>query len=229
MTRRASAGSKPPEYRQAPRPLSTEGSIIPGETEEDGMLRREYVLVGDTQAVEFNRAVDGKSPEINYIVNTQPLRMSEISVARRRPLQDRKMPSTPSVDDIPSPNYPVAFPTNTTFPPPPHPNAPSLSSSPSSIASRAASNALNRAISIASKKLFGTSNHKRSSKSLDYDYSTSSSPRRQQIIALDGDGERDPVEDELLAALEDLAQKTDVLTHWADEMYEYVKAVPQSQ
>jgi len=35
------------------------------------------------------------------------------------------------------------------------------------------------------------------------------------------------MEDELLAQLEDLAQKTDVLTHWADEMYEYVKAVPQ--
>jgi serine/threonine-protein kinase ULK/ATG1 len=41
------------------KPLSTEGSIIPGETEEDGLLRREYVLVGDTRAVEFNRAVDG--------------------------------------------------------------------------------------------------------------------------------------------------------------------------
>lgn len=40
---------------------------------------------------------------------------------------------------------------------------------------------------------------------------------------------RDPMEDELLAALEELAQKTDVLTHWADQMYEAVKAVPQSQ
>lgn len=34
-------------------------SFIPGETEEDGILRREYVLVGEPQAVEFNRAVDG--------------------------------------------------------------------------------------------------------------------------------------------------------------------------
>ena len=42
------------------KPLSTEGSIIPGETEEDGLLRREYVLVGDTRAVEFNRTVDGR-------------------------------------------------------------------------------------------------------------------------------------------------------------------------
>ena len=41
------------------KPLSTEGSIIPGETEEDGLLRREYVLVGDTRAVEFTRTVDG--------------------------------------------------------------------------------------------------------------------------------------------------------------------------
>jgi serine/threonine-protein kinase ULK/ATG1 len=41
-------------------------------------------------------------------------------------------------------------------------------------------------------------------------------------------GGRDQMEDELLAGLEELAQKTDVLTHWADEMYEYVKAVPQS-
>ena len=41
------------------RPLSTEASIIPGETEEDGMLRREYVMVGDTRAIEFNQVVDG--------------------------------------------------------------------------------------------------------------------------------------------------------------------------
>lgn len=56
-----------------------------------------------------------------------------------------------------------------------------------------------------------------------------SSPRRPQIITLDGERERDPLEDDLLSSLEELAQKTDVLTHWADEMYEYVKAVPQSQ
>ena len=37
------------------------------------------------------------------------------------------------------------------------------------------------------------------------------------------------MEDELLAQLEDLAQKTDVLTHWADETYEYVKTAPQSE
>ena len=36
------------------------------------------------------------------------------------------------------------------------------------------------------------------------------------------------MEEALLATLEELAQKTEVLTHWADEMYEYVKAIPQS-
>ena len=53
--------------RQTGRALSTEGSFIPGETEEDGNLRREYVLVDNTRAVEFNRAVDGKSDRVNHI------------------------------------------------------------------------------------------------------------------------------------------------------------------
>jgi len=43
-----------------------------------------------------------------------------------------------------------------------------------------------------------------------------------------GTGEIDPVEDELLGGLEQLAQKTHVITRWADEMYEFVKNVPQS-
>lgn len=198
------------------RPLSTEGSIIPGETEEDGLLRREYVLVGDKRAVEFNRAVDGADIycSLLHCLLTSPI---EISSHPRKPLQDRKIPPTPSADDDS---------TNPIFPPPPHPTAPPLSSSPSSVASRAAANALNRALNLASKKLFGT---KKSRSSPSRDYSVPPSPRRPPIIALDGDGERDPLEDELLAQLEVLAQKTDVLTRWADEMYEYVKAIPQSK
>ncbi|KAF8064901.1 other/ULK/ULK protein kinase [Lyophyllum atratum] len=205
MARRPSL--QPNQERRPPKPLSTEGSFIPGETEEDGMLRREYVLVGDTRAVEFNRAVD------------------EIASEPRRPLQDRKIPPTPVTEDY-TPEFPIPTPTNITFPPPPNPAAPPLSSSPSSLASRAASNALNRAISLASKKLFGSSGQSRSSPSRDYS-SVPSSPKRSPIISLGPEGERDPLEDELLGALEELAQKTDVLTHWADEMYEYVKAVPQ--
>ncbi|EMD36891.1 hypothetical protein CERSUDRAFT_51641, partial [Gelatoporia subvermispora B] len=173
------------------KPLEAEASVIPGETEEDGLLRREYVLVGDTRAVEINRAVD------DY------------------PAPDSSSPPT----------------ANTTFPPAPNPHAPPLSSSPSSAGSRTGSNALARALSLATKKLLGGGGPSSARASPHYREYTSSSPRRQQILASRGlglqVGERDPLEDELLAALEELAQKTEVLTHWADEMYEYVKAVPQ--
>ncbi|KAH9947772.1 kinase-like protein [Amylocystis lapponica] len=210
----------PPRLDASPsnRTTSAEASDIPGETEEDGMLRREYVLVGDTRAVEINRAVDG------------------ISVARRRPLRDRRVYPSPLTDettkvDSPGGNSPDTANAPTTFPPPPNPHAPpSLSSSPSSPGARTASNALTRALSLASKKLFGASPARSSPYYREY---TSSSPRRQIIagrgttLALQAGGERDPMEDELLASLEELAQKTEVLTHWADEMYEYVKAVPQ--
>ncbi|KAH7883091.1 kinase-like protein [Phlebopus sp. FC_14] len=212
--------------RIGPQPLSTEGSIIPGESEEDGIIRKEYVLVGDVRALEFNRAID------------------EISTARRRPLQDRRTPGSPLADeaypvDRPSPSSPSGSPItapvptsyNATFPPPPHP----LATPPSSSPTRTTSNALSRALSLASRKLFGVSTPKSPDPG---HYYTPSSPRRPQIILRtppnEGERERsespakrDPMEDELLAALEELAQKTDVLTHWADEMYEYVKAVPQ--
>lgn len=199
------------------KPLSTEGSIIPGETEEDGLLRREYVLVGDTRAVEFNRTVD------------------EISTSRQRPLKERpveRQDYSPSESPIPSSSA-------NTFPPAPNPmNAPPLSSSPSSAGSRG-SNALTRALSMASKKLFGVTGTK---PSLHHrDSSASSSPRRNPLSFGRSPGdeggagrfgdrtagiEYDPMEEELLGQLEDLAQKTDVLTHWADEMYEFVKAIP---
>jgi hypothetical protein len=71
---RATSNMSFPVSRPLLRPLSTEGSIIPGETEEDGLLRKEYVLVGDTQAVEFNRAVDGKY--VNTYQGPQKIRPS---------------------------------------------------------------------------------------------------------------------------------------------------------
>ncbi len=51
---------------------------------------------------------------------------------------------------------------------------------------------------------------------------------RTQSMGGGGNGEIDPVEDVLLGGLEQLAQKTHVITRWADEMYEFVKSVPQS-
>ena len=226
--------------RQGSRGSAVDGSLIPGETEEDGNLRREYVLVGDTRAVEFTKAADGKAP------STSALHLSHIyhycvEIQPRRPLHDRRAPSTfdytneyplaPLTDITGEYSEPLSNGVAITFPPPQHAVPPPLSSSPSSMASRAASNALGRALSIAKKNLFWHSSSGRSRGSPSSDptsTSAPSSPRRPQIIPLDADVERDPLEDELLASLEELAQKTDVLTHWADEMYEYVKAIPQS-
>ncbi|OAX32115.1 Pkinase-domain-containing protein [Rhizopogon vinicolor AM-OR11-026] len=202
----------PEKGRAGAKRLVVEGSIIPGESEEDGLIRKEYVLV-DPRAVEFTRAVD----ELN---------------GARRPPGDRRAPSSLHVGETSPPDYmpssrsssPLSAPIPT-FPPPPHPLAPPLSSSPT----RAATNALSRALSLASRKLFGATSKSPVSPSAVH-YSTSSSPRRPQLILRtpsEREKEIDPMEDELLANLEELAQKTDFLTHWADEMYEYVKAVPQ--
>ncbi|KLO06515.1 kinase-like protein [Schizopora paradoxa] len=192
------------------RPLSTEASIIPGESEEDGDLRREYVMVGDTRAIEFNKTVD------------------EINAERRRPLRDRA-PSSPMQEKTSDPAQEVSSPSPipqgvTAFPPPPHSYAPVLSSSPSR------GGALSRALSIASKKLFGavTPNlSPRSKASYFAGRETSSSPRRPPLLLVRTGSEKDPLEEPLLKELEELAQKTDVLTRWADEIYDYVKAFPQ--
>ncbi|KAF8259755.1 other/ULK/ULK protein kinase [Lactarius quietus] len=209
-----SAASNPPDVpilRPTLRPLSTEGSIIPGETEEDGLLRREYVLVGDTQAVEFNRAVD------------------EINAARRRPLIDRRVPPTPASanDEKRSPDLLHHLPPDSqpspTFPPPPNPGSVPIP------AGRTTTNALSRALTLASKKLFGASVSIARSPPHFIGYGEGLGPHspRLRTTSLGGTGEVDPVEDELLGALEQLAQKTQVITRWADEMYEFVKSVPQ--
>ncbi|EPQ50501.1 hypothetical protein GLOTRDRAFT_133874 [Gloeophyllum trabeum ATCC 11539] len=88
-------------------------------------------------------------------------------------------------------------------------NSPPLSSSPTSAASRAATNALGRALSIASKKLFGGNGLPTSRTSQDYSPSTSS-PRRQEIITArspDDGGVRDPLEEIILSHFDDLVQK----------------------
>ncbi len=187
----------------------------------------------DKRAVEINRAVDGMYREV---IRRMILTMvnSEIHAARRRPLRDHKV-SSPSTEVPPRTEYHTyesSEPAPISFPPPPNPNAQPLAGSPSSAGSRTASNALTRALNLASKKLFGTSSSPRSSPY--YREYTFASPRRQQILSsrgglgLDVEGVRDPQEDALLEGLEELAQKTEVLMHWGDEMYEYVRAVPQS-
>ncbi|KAL5520781.1 ATG1 [Sanghuangporus sanghuang] len=208
------------EIRTKGKPLSTEASIIPGESEEDGKLRKEYVFVGDNQAIEFDRAVD------------------EITAARRRPTLDRKVSSPTAEKRISGSNQgevsPIAGPsTHNAFPPPPNPNTPSLSGSPSR------GSALTRALSRASKKLFGTPLPSAGRLTSTYSYfpdqnaekassGNQQSPKRAPLLLSGVSGTmQDPLEEDLLTGLEELAQKTDVLTRWADEMYEYVKAVPQ--
>lgn len=220
----------PPPLAPVPKtkPLSPDTSLIPGETEEDGMLRREYVLVGDRQAVEINRAVDGMS--LGCVWKACISYFHPEITSRRRPLKDRR--PSPLGEDMPE--YPILespSPTsaNTTFPPPPIP----LSSSPSSASPRGNGNALTRALNIATGILRGS---RRRPSSYQFDY-TPSSPRRMQTfggtrgqgLGLELQGVRDAEEDDLLTNLEELAQKTEVLTHWADEMYDYVKAFPQSK
>lgn len=211
---RTRTASNPPDPEKAgPKLLAIEGSVIPGESEEDGLIRKEYVLI-DPRTVEFTRTVD----ELN---------------SARRPLRDRRVPLSPLAGEAQPPDHTASSPSGTppsapipTFPPPPHPLAPPLSSSPT----RAATNALSRALSLASRKLFGTSTPKSPASPGFNHYPSSSSPRRPQLILRtpsERETEIDPMEDELLAELEELAQKTDFLTHWADEMYEHVKAVPQ--
>ena len=60
------------------------------------------------------------------------------------------------------------------------------------------------------------------------DADVASSPRRVQILR-NTDEDRDPREDALLERLEVLAQKTEVLTHWADEMYRFAQEMMQSE
>jgi serine/threonine-protein kinase ULK/ATG1 len=183
----------PEKEKAGPKSLAIEGSFIPGESEEDGLIRKDA----------------------------------------RRPLRDRRVPLSPLAGEARPPDHTASTPSGSplsapipTFPPPPHPLAPPLSSSPT----RAATNALSRALSLASRKLFGSSAPKSPASSGSNHYRSSSSPRRPQLILRtpsERETEIDPMEDELLADLEELAQKTDFLTHWADEMYEHVKAVPQ--
>ena len=134
-----------------------EGPFLPGQKEDDGQLLCEYVLVDDTWAVEFNHATDGVSNP--FSITSHLTHSLEITSQPQQPLHDQNIPPTPSTDYYP-PEYPI--PTNnngtnnvnTTFWLPPNIFAPPLSS-PSGMASWAASNTLNRALSIASKKLFG--------------------------------------------------------------------------
>lgn len=217
-------------------PSSTEASVIPGETEEDGLLRREYVMVGDNRAIEFDRKVEEIAAATHRRRSTYEHRHSSPTLEKRSQEINRHgdvvAPAMATAQTAPAGQI--------AFPPPPNAHAPPLSASPSR------TSALTRALSAASKRIFGTSalasvTGRSSSYNAYSPYTQQSdssstkvefplnekqcSPLRQPLLL--GDYERDPLEEELLAGLEELAQKTEVLTRWADEMYEFVKNVPQ--
>lgn len=205
-----------------------EGSIIPGESEEDGRLRREYVLVGDPRAVQFDLAVDGTLNTSSLLTETDQID-AEIAATRRRPIHERDRSYGSNREATFTQDNPTGMaaspPKAIVFPPPPNPNTPPMPSPP-----RGGANALTRALTSATKHLFGVTTPYVPSRYRDS--GAPSSPRRQQIIlgkGTDDANERDPLEGELLADLEELAQKTAVLTSWSDEMYDQVKAVPHSK
>ena len=245
----------PPQTARIPELTSTIG----GENDEDGLLRREYVLVGDTREIEFNRQVE------------------EINAARRR----RRESMTPDTGTgthtrtaIGGHGYsPNSSPRGGTVPlsaspkglsgfgfPPQAGHAQgsdteSTASSHRPSAKRAASSALTRALNMASKKLFGAGGTPRPNSTYIGSASTSNSPvsgtppqggrdvvgyppflgsppgspkMRTQILPTNTGVGRE-AEEALLTRMEDWAQKAHVITRWADELFETVRAVPQSK
>lgn len=130
------------------------------------------------------------------------------------------------------------------FPPSP------LETEPRSHPIRNGSSALTRALTAATKKLWGTtantpSQHSPtliSSPSSGYPPAptsespngrvngTDASPRtNNRLLSDNANIDVDPAEEKLLAGLEELAQKVEVITKWADELYESVRGTPQSK
>ncbi|KAG8737194.1 Serine/threonine-protein kinase [Ceratobasidium sp. 414] len=184
------------------------GPGAPGEVDEDGVLRREYVLVDETNAVEFNRVAD------------------EIDQARSgRPIIARAGKSSPVGATLTVPiDVPIASspPTRPAFQ-----HVASTAATAGTGTTPTPASALARALNLASKKLFGTSVGSGSSAAGSH-HGTSgiegspSSQRRQILLAR----EVDPAEEELLGVLEDLAQKAQAIMEWADTKYALVAGRP---
>lgn len=59
---------------------------------------------------------------------------------------------------------------------------------------------------------------------------TNASPRtNHRLLSENTNVDVDPAEEKLLAGLEELAQKVEVITKWADELYESIRDTPQSK
>jgi serine/threonine-protein kinase ULK/ATG1 len=248
-----SPSASPPPIKPSP---PSQKSRIPltastgGENDEDGLLRREYVLVGDTREIEFNRQFE------------------EINAARRRRRESMTPDATPAIltrvavgGHGYSPNgspkagtVPLSASPRTLsgfgFPPrSAHTQGSDTESTASShkpSATRGGGSALTRALNMASKKLFGVGGTSASNSPVSgtppqggrdvIGYppaqghgSPAGSPRMRTQILPTHTGVGREAEEALLTRLEDLAQKAHVIIRWADELFETVKAVPQSE
>ncbi|KAL1746115.1 kinase-like domain-containing protein [Schizophyllum fasciatum] len=255
---RDDAGPSQPRSPTSPSPVPAR----PPNSEIASAEAEEYVLVDDTQALEFDRAVDQiRDPPRRPSQQQQQQQQGRQLHARRvstygAPVDGGRRPSegrpaapvhrrsstfsgqgtppadTPAPEEDPPADYMQERPAkraHTTFPPPPSQGIPPPSPGGSS-PSRAAASALNRALSLASKKLFGTprspSDPAPASPPTDASADAAPAPRRPHLIGGAAEA-RGPAEEALLERLEVLAQKTEVLAHWADEMYGFVQAVRQ--
>ncbi|KZV91364.1 kinase-like protein [Exidia glandulosa HHB12029] len=228
---RASPRTKPSAF--LPAQDVVEGTNLANMTTSMGETTRDYVFI-DTNAVEFNRKVD----EINTRQNQPLLRQGS---SRAQPVA--YPPGSPSERRASAPNSPasrnIELAPPPTFPPPgQYGYAQGLAYTPT----RMASNALAKALNIASKKLFGTSAGGQPSggspSSVESDTSgglrrsPSSHARATSAPSSPIEGRSmpesltrkptaaDEAENALFANLEDLAQKTHVLGKWADSLFD---------
>ena len=252
--------------RIKPSPLPPQRARIPeltastgGEIDDDGLLKRDYVLVGDTREIEFNRQVE----EINaarrrrresMTPDTAPAIHTRVAVAGH----GYSPSGSPRAGTIPLSASPKGL-SSFAFPPQPvHTQGSDTESTASShrpSAKRAASSALTRALNMASKKLFGAGSTPRLTTAGVGGPSASSSPvagtppqngrdvmgypplqgspagspRMRTHILPTNTGVGSEEEEALLMRMEDSAQKAHVITRWANELFETVRAVPQSE
>jgi len=249
--------ASPPPPKKARIPELT--ASIGGENDDDGLLRREYVLVGDTREIEFNRQVEeinaarrrrreSVTPDVGSAIHTR----TAIAGNGYSPN------SSPRAGTVPLSASPKGL-SSFGFPPQPGhtpgSDTESIASSHRPSAKRAASSALTKALNMASKKLFGAGGTPRLTTAglggasasdspvsgtppqggkdvMGYpplQSSPAGSPRMRTQILPTTTGVGREAEEVLLTRMEDWAQKAHVITRWADELFETVKAVPQSE
>ncbi len=245
----------PPQRARIPELTASIG----GENDDDGLLKRDYVLVGDTREIEFNRQVEE--------INAARRRRRESMTPDAAPAIHTRMAigghgyspnSSPKAGAIPLSASPkglsgFGFPLQSVHTQGSDTESTASSHRPS--AKRAASSALTRALNMASKKLFGAGGTPRlitagvggasasdspvsgpppqsGNDVIGYpplQGSPAGSPRMRTQILPTNTGTGRETEEALLIRMEDSAQKADVITRWANELFETVRAVPQSE